>query len=245
MATFTLVHGGWGGGWQWQWLTPHLVRAGHRVTTLTLTGLGERAHMATHEPVSLQTHIDDLCEHLWFENLDDVYLVGWSYGAVPVEGVADRMPERLTMVITLDGHVPCEGVAVEDGSFSEWPPKFAEPARRTGWMPPPSEQDLADTLTDPELRHFVADRERPQPTGTWTTPFPDTGGRRWQVPHVYIACTEAPIGEEIDEEQLAEWANLREDPRWQYQEVALNHLALIYAPEVIAEILLSLPPASR
>ena len=97
-------------------------------------------------------------------------------------------------------------------------------------MLPPGEQDLRNTLTDPELRHFVALRARAQPTGTWTSPYPDTGGQRWEVPHAYIACAQAPIGNDFSDEQLAEYAALRADPRWEYREIPGNHLCLFYDP---------------
>jgi hypothetical protein len=57
MATFVLVHGSWHGDWCWRLVTPLLRAAGHAVYTPTLTGLGERAHLA-HSGVTLETHIE-------------------------------------------------------------------------------------------------------------------------------------------------------------------------------------------
>ena len=68
MSTFVLVHGAWHGGWCWDRVSPRLVAAGHRVTTPTLTGLGERCDLAS-EQVDLETHIGDLLRHLAFERL--------------------------------------------------------------------------------------------------------------------------------------------------------------------------------
>jgi Alpha/beta hydrolase family len=68
MTTFVLVHGAWGGGWQWRGVARLLRTAGDEVTTPTLTGLGERAHVPSE--VTLGTHIDDLAQHLWFEDLN-------------------------------------------------------------------------------------------------------------------------------------------------------------------------------
>ena len=51
--------------------------AGHDVYTPTLTGLGERAHLATRE-TGLDTHIRDVLGVLEFEELNDVVLVGHS-----------------------------------------------------------------------------------------------------------------------------------------------------------------------
>ena len=165
-------------------------------------------------------------------------LVGWSYGAVPVEGVADRMPERLRMVVSLDGVLVRDGEPL--GMADWWSAEQWEGFVTSGWIPAPTADDLANVLADAPLREFVAARERRQPTAAMTTPFPDTGGRRWQVPHVYLACTQAPAGEPFTEEDLAEFAAIEADPRWDYRELPLNHLGLLYAPQVVATALLDL-----
>ena len=57
--TYVLVHGAWFGGWAWRDVAPALRAAGHCVTTPTLTGLGERAHLAT-PATGLDTHVADV-----------------------------------------------------------------------------------------------------------------------------------------------------------------------------------------
>ena len=54
MATIVLVHGAFAGGWCWRWVAPELRAKGHGVFTPTLTGLGERAHLASPD-VTLST----------------------------------------------------------------------------------------------------------------------------------------------------------------------------------------------
>src|SRR5262249_26573615 len=78
MSTYVLVHGAWGGSYGWRKVRPLLQQASHSVFTPSLTGLGERAHLATPE-VNLSTHIQDVCNTLWYEDLTDVILVGHSY----------------------------------------------------------------------------------------------------------------------------------------------------------------------
>jgi hypothetical protein len=56
MATYVLVHGATAGGWYWGCVAPRLRAAGHTVHAPTLTGLGERVHLATLE-VGLETHV--------------------------------------------------------------------------------------------------------------------------------------------------------------------------------------------
>ena len=113
MATFVLVHPAWHGGWCWRKVTP-LVRAqGHEVHAPTLTGLGERAHLADPD-ISLATHIEDVVNVLEFEDLRRVILVGNSSGGMVITGVADRVPERLAQVVYLDAFVPEDGQSLVD-----------------------------------------------------------------------------------------------------------------------------------
>ena len=108
MATFVLVHGAWAGGWAWSRVAPLLRKRGHEVFTPTLTGVGERRHLATAD-VDLDTHITDIVNVLTYEDLYQVLLVGWSYGGLVVSGVLDQVPERLARVIYLDAEVPRDG----------------------------------------------------------------------------------------------------------------------------------------
>ena len=96
-ATFVLVHGAWAGGWAWKRVAPLLRAQGHDVFTPTLTGLGERVHLAS-PGVNLDTHIQDIVNLLVYEDLEDAVLVGWSYGGMVVTGVLDRVPDRLAHV---------------------------------------------------------------------------------------------------------------------------------------------------
>ena len=63
MATFVLVHGGWHGGWSWKHVREKLRGNGHLVFTPTLTGLGERAHLASKD-INLITHVTDVVTEL-------------------------------------------------------------------------------------------------------------------------------------------------------------------------------------
>lgn len=108
MTSFVLVHGAWCGGWIWKHVASALRARGHDVLTPTLTGLGERAHLASPE-VGLGTHVEDVVRVLEYDDLTDVVLVGHSYGGMVVTGVGDRVPERLAQLVYLDAFVPREG----------------------------------------------------------------------------------------------------------------------------------------
>src|SRR5215212_6950588 len=101
MATYVLVGGAWLGGWVWQRVARPLRAQGHDVYPVTLTGLGERAHLARPE-IDLETHITDVINTVEYEDLSDVLLVGHSYAGIVVTGVADRIGERLAQLVYLD-----------------------------------------------------------------------------------------------------------------------------------------------
>src|SRR5215211_1043953 len=113
MATFVLVAGAWHGGWCWRKVTPLLRAAGHEVFAPTLTGLGERSHLA-HPDVGLTTHIQDIVNLLEYEDLNDVVLVGHSYSGMVITGVAEQVPGRLAHLVYLDAFVPENGQALVD-----------------------------------------------------------------------------------------------------------------------------------
>jgi pimeloyl-ACP methyl ester carboxylesterase len=83
MATFVLVHGAWAGGWAWMRVMDRLVSKGHRVFAPTLSGLGERSHLAG-SAINLTTHINDVVNEILWKDLDDLVLVGHSYGGAVI-----------------------------------------------------------------------------------------------------------------------------------------------------------------
>nr|MDT0665962.1 alpha/beta hydrolase [Micromonospora sp. DSM 115978] len=112
-ATYVLVHGGGHGGWCYQRVARLLRAAGHEVYTPTLTGLGDRSHLLRPE-IDLDLHIRDVVALLRFEDLDDVILVGHSYGGMVITGVADRAAERIGRLVYLDAANPVNGQSLLD-----------------------------------------------------------------------------------------------------------------------------------
>ena len=101
MTTYVMVAGAGLGGWVWQDLRRELESEGHAVYTPTLTGEGERVHLLTSD-VDLSTHVTDVSQVLFYEDLNDVVLVGHSYGGVVITGTADRVPDRVGKLVYVD-----------------------------------------------------------------------------------------------------------------------------------------------
>jgi pimeloyl-ACP methyl ester carboxylesterase len=106
--TYVIVHGAWAGGWEFKKVGDLLLADGHTVYRPTLTGQGERVHLASPD-IDLNLHIQDIVNVILWEDLHDVVLVGHSYGGMVITGVADRVPERIKQVIYLDAFLPENG----------------------------------------------------------------------------------------------------------------------------------------
>ena len=113
MSTIVIVPGATAGAWQFGDVTRLLRRAEHDVYPLTLTGLGDRSHLA-HPDIDLDTHITDVVNAILWEQLEDVVLLGASYGGVVITGVAEKIPQRIAKMIYLDAVIPQDGQSLVD-----------------------------------------------------------------------------------------------------------------------------------
>ncbi|MEZ4636889.1 MAG: alpha/beta fold hydrolase [Caldilineaceae bacterium] len=145
----------------WKDVTPHLQAAGHTVYTPTLTGLGERIHLANRE-VGLETHITDIVNVLLYEDLTDVVLAGHSYGGIVISGVADRAAERIRHLIYLDAVIAEDGESCARRSPPRQPRRVRSPCARAG-------RRLAHPHLPRTQRSAV--QERPHPWKSWTDPL--------------------------------------------------------------------------
>ena len=238
MATFVLVQGAFVGGWCWRWVAPELQAAGHDVHATTLTGLGERVHLAS-SAVDLDTHIEDVVNVLHYRDLTGVVLVGWSYGGMVVAGAADRAPERIGHVVYFDSDVP------RDGDISA--PRSQHASREAiarihgdGWRIPPAAFPRVEALLLAELpeerRQWIAARLAPHLLKTWLQPIRLSGAAA-AIPTTYIRCT---VGyDPTDEDTQRQDARIRSEPEWRYLELATSHAAPFTAPHALAELLLN------
>jgi pimeloyl-ACP methyl ester carboxylesterase len=216
-ATFVLVHGAHAGGWWWGEVPGFLREAGHRVLTPTLTGLGERAHLAG-PSVDLSTHVDDVANVLWYEDLSAVILVGMSYGGMVATGVADRMPERLAQLVYLDALVPRDGEAAVD---------LMPPDRRESYL-----ARLAAGETAVPLGPEADPRLSPHPLSTFMQPI-RLGGGGVALPRTFIRCTDPPHPVIVRSAERVLAA-----PGWRYREIACGHSAPRQRPREVADLLL-------
>ena len=230
---FVFVHGAWHGGWCWRDVAAVLRTAGHQVFTPTMTGLGERAHLLNAQ-VGLSTFIDDIAAVILSEELDNVVLVGHSFGGHVINGVADRMPQLLRQLIYLDGLVVQHG----QSALSIMPP--AVQAERTRTMDAeglrmtiPSPDQFG--LSEPAQLAWVMRQLTPHPLKGYTEPLQLQHPLGNGLPKTYIAVTDPwypPLAE------LRHW--VRSQPDWDWRELAACHNAMVSAPLALASLLMEL-----
>ena len=232
---FVLVHGAWHGGWCWVRVADRLRAAGHCVFTPTLTGLGDRAHLLSAD-VGLDTFIEDVVATLETEKLADAILVGHSFGGAPITGAADRVPERIGHLVYLDAMLPQDGRSVFDLVAPELAAERRRQAQATSGglaLPPPTASAFG--VEAPADVEWLERRLRPQPLRGYEDrlrlrhPF----GNGLKI--TYIACTEPPYALLLPIHEYA-----RQQPGWQYLEMATGHDAMVIAPDALTALLLRL-----
>jgi pimeloyl-ACP methyl ester carboxylesterase len=231
MATFVIVHGAWGGGWAWsRRVAPPLRAAGHDVLTPTLTGLGERTHLAS-PAVDLETHVQDVVNVLEYEDLRDVILVGHSYGGMVITGVAGRARDRLRQLVYLDAFVPESGQSLADLVGTEGAARMQTQAAEVGdgWRIPPG--PLAPD-TPAELLDWITPRRGFHPLRTFEQAVRLDGPI--DLPRTYVYCAK----KEGRDAFRGFSERLRADPAWRYYELETGHNLQYSASEDTVRILL-------
>ncbi len=240
MATFVFVHPAWLGGWCWKKVGGLLRSAGHEVFAPTLSGLGERAHLASPE-VGLTTHIDDVTNVLVFEDLTNVVLVGNSSGGTVITGVADRVPERVAALVYLDAFVPSDGQSTRDLLPTERKSALdgLVETEGHGWLlprfaPPPWEVIVRDMwqIIDAADVEWVLPRLRATPYRHFTEALRLRDMELDDVRRVYVRCPRNPAPFDVFA------AVARSSPDWTYREIDAPHIAYITHPNDVSAVLL-------
>jgi pimeloyl-ACP methyl ester carboxylesterase len=242
MAHFVLVHGAWHGAWCWSRVQPALVRAGHIAHAVTLTGLGEKAHLLSKD-ITLETHICDVVNLIETEELQDVVLVLHSYAGVIGTAIADRMPRRLKHLVYVDACVPEPGeswssthaAATRDARVSA----AAATAHHT--LPPPDPAVFGLSGSD---HAWVSRRQTPHPAQPYTQTLQFDPERVASVPRTFIECTEPALATiSVIRERLRDqkfwngaWAN-GSGGAGRVIELRTGHDPMVSAPDDLVRIL--------
>ncbi len=203
--TYVIVHGAWGGGWAFREVDRLLTADGHKVYRPTLTGLGEKVHLAN-PGINLTTHIMDIVNVILFEDLHDVVLVGHSYGGMVITGVMDRVPDRIKRVIFLDATAPNDGES-ENQAWGrvETPEQAAQQYRIPEWVKP-----------DSPLPHDV-----PQPAGVAREPVSFKNPAALKLPVTYILTVDP--GKKTEDDHFYRFYERAKSRGWTLEIMEADH----------------------
>jgi len=242
MADFVLVHGAWHGGWCWRRVADQLQAQGHRTFAVTLTGLGERAHLMS-SLITLETHIADVAGTLVAEELQDVVLAVHSYAGMLGTAIADRMPQRLKHLVYVDAVVPRPG--------ESWSSTHASATREARLAAAQASPDFSFPPPDPAVFGLAAEdhawvqrRQTAHPGHTYQAPLQFDPRRVAGVPRTFVDCTRPRLGTIDSIRPRVRDANFW-DGAWmggggaRIVELQTGHDPMVSAPRELAGVLLA------
>ena len=223
--TFVLVPGAFCGGWYWRRVSDRLEKAGHKVYSLTLTGLADRSHLLSKD-TNLDTHIADIANIVEWEDLTDICLVAHSYGGFPASGALERIGSRVSSIVWVDAMKPADGQSfrdqvpfqMEENAISRPPPKAVPPT----------------SFHDPKDAAWFLSKLTPQPVGTWLQPVKLSGARERVAKKTYIRLPKF-LSPPLDKA----FAECKADTSWTVLEnTTSGHSVMVNEPEWLTGVLL-------
>ncbi len=236
---FVLVHGAWHGGWCWRRVAQALQLDHHKVYPVTLTGLGERAHLLS-PAITLDTHVDDVINLIEMEELHEVILAVHSYAGMIGTAVADRLGQRLKHLVYVDAVLPKPGESWSStqSSATQQQRLAAAQASPSFSFPPPD--PVVFGLHDAD-HAWVKRRQTPHPGNTYQAPLNFDVQRVAAVPRTFVYCSQPALAT-IEPSRLRAKDPKFWDGAWlpnaKFVEIKTGHDPMISDPHALTQILL-------
>ena len=242
MVTFVLVHGAWHGGWCWRKVEPLLRESGDSVYSPSLTGMGERSHLAGYmdaAAIDLDLHIKDVKTLLESEGLERVILVGHAYAGMVMTGVAEVCPQRLAHLVYVNGVVPRDGEAMVDQLDIVRGPDFTARVRaaienREDFLPPPTTAEEIRrrwAITDTDDQSWMLPRLCPQTVASFAQSIRLRNSQAQGIPRSFILSSGSGFDPVAERAKRSGWGVYQLDT---------GHDPMITKPREVAEILLKI-----
>lgn len=229
MATYVLVHGAYQGGWIWKPVATRLRAAGHTVFAPTLDGCAERAG-EVRRGITVSTHGKEVAGLLFYEDLQQVILVGTSSGGMVICRAAEQARDRIGKLVFVDALALLPGEEV--GKIVKRAAANQATDITTGPTRADAEQRLFADL-DPATRAWALARYTPHPVAALEAPMELDGfwSQRWAA--TVIRCTKAVNPPEAHQRRTAEKLGAA------YQELQTGHYPMLSQPEELTRLLLT------
>jgi pimeloyl-ACP methyl ester carboxylesterase len=227
MSNFVFVHGGMIGGTSWKKVRK-LLEGKNNVLTPTLTGIAEKKHLS-HPNVDLETHIQDILNTIYYEELEDVILVGHSYGGMVITAVADRLPEKIKKLVYVAAVLPMNGESMFDAVGPEISAFLYNSAQKgNGWEVPPGTPESYE-IQDPEDIKWFKNSSTTHPIKTFQQKISFNPASFEKLNKIYIKCSQ--------DQALESMAIRAENMKIPCYEINTGHFPMITCPEALVELL--------
>lgn len=231
---FLLIHGAWHGGWVWNEISEILNYQGYSVSTPTLTGLGEKKHLLSSK-ITIDTFIEDVVNHIIFENLNNIILVGHSFAGSVISGVADKLKDRIQKLIYFDAVILKDGQKPFDIAPKELVKQRIELAKRFGngiSIPAPSADAFG--VFDVKKSLLLEEKLTPHPLSTYQSKLTIKNEIGNGIPLFYIFCND-PVYKSLESSR-----EVVRKLKWPIFELNAGHDAMLTHPKETLNLLMKI-----
>lgn len=231
---FLLIHGAWHGGWVWNEISEILRYQRYSVSTPTLTGLGEKKHLLSSK-ITIETFIEDVVNHIIFENLNNIILVGHSFAGSVISGVADRLKDRIQKLIYFDAMILIDGQKPFDITPKETVEQRIELAKKFGnniSIPSPSADAFG--VFDIKKSLLLEEKLTPHPLSAFQSKLILKNEVGNGIPLSYIFCTK-PIYKSLESSR-----EVVRKMKWPIFELNAGHDAMLTHPKETLNLLMKI-----
>ena len=231
---FLLIHGAWHGGWVWNEISDILRYQRYSVSTPTLTGLGEKKHLLSSK-ITIETFIEDVVNHIIFENLNNIILVGHSFAGSVISGVADRLKDRIQKLIYFDAMILIDGQKPFDIIPKETVEQRIELAKKFGnniSIPAPSADAFG--VFDIKKSLLLEEKLTPHPLSAFQSKLILKNEVGNGIPLSYIFCTK-PVYKSLESSR-----EVVRKMKWPIFELNAGHDAMLTHPKETLNLLMKI-----
>ena len=231
---FLLIHGAWHGGWVWNEISDILRYQRCSVSTPTLTGLGEKKHLLSSK-ITIETFIEDVVNHIVFENLNNIILVGHSFAGSVISGVADRLKDRIKKLIYFDAMILIDGQKPFDITPKETVEQRIELAKKFGnniSIPAPSADAFG--VFDIKKSLLLEEKLTPHPLSAFQSKLVLKNEVGNGIPLSYIFCTK-PVYKSLESSR-----EVVRKMKWPIFELNAGHDAMLTHPKETLNLLMKI-----
>ena len=223
-----LVHGAWFRSWVWRSIRQSLEAAGHRVIAPDLLYPADLEK--SHAPVSLATHVDQVVRCVEMFELEQLTMIGWSYGGMVIGEAATELKDRVSQVIFLDAFVPKKGLALADFLPIEKQRELSILKRLKRDIPTPDIHEQWNVESTNASQQWQK-KLQSQPINTFLEPAVSNLDELDGIKRCYVHAsnnpedTFSPISEE-----------LKADERWDVIDTPTSHLLPLTDSKIVSKI---------